>query len=119
MSQYIPKPYKSFGGDINAKVDLSNYATKLDLKKATGAGTSNLAGKTDSAILKAEIDKIDVDKLKTTPVDLSKLGDVGNNEVVNKTVYDKSVAEENNIDTVRFVLKTKYDTEKSDLKQNQ
>ena len=54
MSQYFPKPYKSFVGNINDKVDLSNYATKLDLKNTTGADTSKLATKSDLASLKAE-----------------------------------------------------------------
>ena len=54
MSQYFPKPYKSFVGNINDKVDLSNYATKLDLKNTTGADTSKLAAKSDLASLKAE-----------------------------------------------------------------
>ena len=66
MSQYFPKPYEPFGGDINVKVDLSNYATKADLKNATGIDTSKLAAKSDLVSLKAEIDKIDVDKLKTS-----------------------------------------------------
>ena len=73
MSQYIPKPYEPFGGDINVKVDLSNYATKTDLKNATGIDTSKLAAKSDLASLKAEVGKIDVDKLNTVPDDLSKL----------------------------------------------
>ena len=47
MSQYFPKPYKPFGGDINVKADLSNYATKADLKNATGIDTSKLAAKSD------------------------------------------------------------------------
>ena len=71
MSQYFPKPYEpfgGFGGDINVKVDLSNYATKAYLKNATGVDTSKLAAKCDLASLKAEIDKIDVDKLKTAPI---------------------------------------------------
>ena len=42
MSQYLPKPYETFGGDINFKVDLSNYVTKTDFKKATEVDTSNL-----------------------------------------------------------------------------
>ena len=62
MSQYFPKPYKPFGGDINVKADLSNYATKADLKNATGIDTSKLAAKSDLVSLKAEVDKIDVDK---------------------------------------------------------
>ena len=60
MSQYFPKPYEPFGGDINVKVYLSNYATKDDLKNATGVDTSKLASKSDLANLKAEVDKIDV-----------------------------------------------------------
>ena len=73
---------------------------------------SNLALKSNSIKLKAEVDKIDVDKLKIVRVDLSKLSNVVNNEVVKKTVYDKLVAKVNNIDTTGFVLKTKYDTDK-------
>ena len=63
MSQYFPKPYKAFGGNINAKNDLSNYATKVDVKNATGIDTSKLAAKSDLASLKAEIDNLDIDKL--------------------------------------------------------
>ena len=62
MSQYFPKPYKPFGGDINVKADLSNYATKADLKNATGIDTSKLAAKSDLLSLKAEVNKIDVGK---------------------------------------------------------
>ena len=65
-SQYFPKPYKTFAGDINVKVDLSNYATKTDLKNATGIGTSKLAENSDLASLKAIVDKIDVDKLNSS-----------------------------------------------------
>ena len=60
MSQYFPKPYEPFGGDINVKVYLSNYATKDDLKNATGVDTSKLASKSDLANLKAEVDKVGV-----------------------------------------------------------
>ena len=84
MSQYFPKPYKAFVGNINDKVDLSNYATKLDLKNTTGVDTSKLAAKSDSASLKADIDKIDVDKVKTVLADVSKLSHVVNNEVLEK-----------------------------------
>ena len=63
MSQYFPKPYEPFGGDINVKVDFSNYATKLDLKDATRIDISKLAGISDLARLKAKVDKIDIDKL--------------------------------------------------------
>ena len=82
MSQYFPKPYEPFGGDISVKVDLSNYATKTDVKKATGIDTSNIALKSNLAKLKTEVDKLDVDNVKAAPVDLSKLSDVVINEVV-------------------------------------
>ena len=61
MSRYLPKPYEPFGGDINVKADLSNYATKVDLKNETGIDTSKLAAKSDLANLKAEIDKLNID----------------------------------------------------------
>ena len=117
MSWRFPKPYEPFGGNINIKVDLSNYATKTDFKKAKGIDTSNLALKSNLAKLKAGLDKIDADKLKTVPNDLSKPSNVVNNEVVKKTVYDKLAAKVNNIDIRRFVLKTKYDTDKSTLEK--
>ena len=82
MSQCFPKPYEPFGGDINVKVNLSNYATKLDLKNATGTDTSKLELKSNLANLKAEIDKIVKDKLKTVPADLSKASNVVNNDFV-------------------------------------
>ena len=102
MSQYFPKLYELFNGDINVKVDLSNYATKTDLKKTTGVDTSNLSAKSNLAILKPEIDQIDVGKLQTVPVDLSKLNNVGNNDVVKKTMYDKLVAIVNALVTKGF-----------------
>ena len=84
MSQDFPKPYEPFGGDINVKVDLSNYATKTDLKNVTHADTSSFALKTNLASLKTEVDKLDIDKLAPVPVDLSKLSDVVKNDVVKK-----------------------------------
>ena len=117
MSQYFPKPFKSFGGNINVKVDLSNYATKTDLKNVTHVDTSRFALKTNLANLKTEVDKLDIDKLAPVPVDLSKLSDVVKNDVVKKTVYDKLAAKVNNIDTSDFVLKTKYQTDKTELEK--
>ena len=73
---------------------------------------------TDLTSLKAKVDKIDVDKLKTAPVDLIKLSNVVNNYVFKNTVYDRLVAKVNNIYTSGFVLKTKYDADKSDLEKN-
>ena len=117
MSQYFPKPYESFGGDINVDADLSNYATKTDLKKkVTHADTSSFALKTNLDSLTTEADKLDIGKLAPVPVDLSKLSDTVKNDVVKKTVYDKLLAKVNSIDTSGFVLKTNYDTDKKRVK---
>ena len=102
MSQYFPKPFRSFGGNINVKVDLLNYATKTDLKNVD---TSRFALKINLASLKTEVDKLDIDKLAQIPVDWSKLSDDVKNDVVKKTVYDKLAAKVNNIDTSDFILK--------------
>ena len=83
-SQYIPKPYEPFGGDINVKVDLSNYATKADMKNISHVDTLSFTLKTNFANLKTEVDKLDIDKLVPVPVDLSKLSDVVKNDVVKK-----------------------------------
>ena len=84
MSQYFPKPYEPFGGVINVKVDLSNYATKSDVKNISHVDTSSFALKTNLTSLKTEVDKLHIDKLVTLPVDLSKLSDVVKNDVVKK-----------------------------------
>ena len=76
MSQYFPKHYEPFGGDINVKVDLSNYATKTDLNNLSHVDVSSFALKSNLASLKTEVDKLDIDKLVPVPVDLSKLSDV-------------------------------------------
>ena len=83
---------------------MPSYATKAELKNETGVDTSKLAAKFDLAILKARIDKIDVHKSNTTPIDLSKLSNVVINYVVNKTAYNKLVTKVNSIDTSRFIL---------------
>ena len=72
MSQYYP-PYKSSSNNIKIELDLTNYATKNDLKNITHVDVSSFASKTNLAALKTEVDKIDADKLKATPVDLAKL----------------------------------------------
>ena len=69
MSQYFPKPFRSFEGNINVKVDLSNYATKTDLKNISHFDTSSFALKANLASLKAEVDKLDIGKLAPIPVD--------------------------------------------------
>ena len=117
MSQYFSKPYDPFGGDINVKINLSNYATKTDLKNVSRVDVSNFALKSNLASLKTEVDKLDIDKLGPVPNDLAKLSNVVKNDVVKKTAYDKSVEKKNNTDTTRFVLKTTYDADKSDLEK--
>ena len=94
MSQYYPKPYRNLGGNINVKVDLSNYATKADIKNISHVNTSSFALKTNLASLKIDVNKLFIDKLAP---------------VAKKAVYDKLVEKVNNIDTSGFVSKTKYD----------
>ena len=95
MSQYYSKPYRNLGGNINVKVDLSNYATKADIKNISHVNTSSFALKTNLASLKIDVNKLTfIDKLAP---------------VAKKAVYDKLVEKVNNIDTSGFVSKTKYD----------
>ena len=82
MSQYFPKPYEPFGGDINVKVDLSNYATKTDIKNVSHVDVSSFALKSNLANLKTELGKLDIDKLTPVPNDLAKLSNIGKNDVV-------------------------------------
>ena len=84
MSQYFPKPYEPFGGDINVTVDLSNHATKADVKNITHVDASSFPLKTNMTNLNTEVDKLDIDKLATVPIDLSKLSNVVKNDVVKK-----------------------------------
>ena len=114
MSLYFPKPNELFGKNINVKVDLSNYATKTDIKNTLHVYTSSLALKSNLASFKTEVDKLDIDKFAPVPDDLSKLSDVAKNDV-KKIVHDKLVPKANSMDTIRFVLKTKYDTDKSEI----
>ena len=109
--QYFPKPYESFGGDINVKADLSNYATKTDLKNVSHVDVSSLALKSNLANLKTEVDKLDVDNLTPVPNDIAKLSNSVKNDLVKKTEYNKLVTKVDNIDTTGFVLKTKYDAD--------
>ena len=111
MSQYFPKPYEPSSGDINVKVDLSNYATKTDLKNVSHVDVSSFALKYNLASLKTEVEKLDIDKLVPVPVVLSKLSDVVKNDVVKNTEYNKLVS----IDTTNFVGKTKYEKDGSDF----
>ena len=120
--------YKSSSNNIKVELDLANYATKDDVKNITHIDVSSFASKTNLAALKAEVDKIDVDKLKTTPTDLAKFTKSVENDLVKKTDYNTKVTsietqiagltkntvdnladitELKAIDTNSFVLKTK------------
>ena len=107
MSQYFSKPYEPFGGDINFKVDLSNYATKTDLKNISNVSASSLALKSNLAS----------SKLTPFPKNLAKLSNAVRNYVVKKTEYDKLVKKVDIIDTTGFARKTTYDIDKSDLEK--
>ena len=126
MSTYYP-PYKNSSNNIKVELDLTNYATKDDIN-ITHVDVSSFASKTNLAALKSEVDKIVVDKLKTTPTDLAKLSNVVKNDVVKKTDYKAKVTSIEGqiagitknttdnladitklkaVDTSNFVLKTK------------
>ena len=115
MIQYLLKPSEPFGGDINVKVYLPNYASKADLKNATGTDTPKLGAKSDLVSLKTEVGKLDFGKLVPVPVNLSKLSDVVKNDVVKKTAYDQLLVKVSNIDTGGLVLKSKHDKDKTEL----
>ena len=115
MSKFFPKPYKPFCRDINVKVDLSNYATKTDIKNISHVDISVFAWKFFLGNVKTEVDKLHINKLMPVPTDLSKLSNVVKNDIVNKTVYDKLVAKANAIDTRDFVFKIKYNDDKTEL----
>ena len=102
------------------KVELDNHATKADLKNATGVDTLKFSKKVGLASLKTENDKLDVGKLVTTPVDLTKLIDVVKNEVLRKTVYGALVKKVNAIqttDTSNVVWKADYNTKSYEITQ--
>ena len=116
MSQYFPKPFNShFDDSIKVKIDLSNYATKTDIKNISHVDTSSFTLKTNLANLKTEVDKLNIDKLVSIPFDLTNLSNAVKNDVVKKTVYNKLVEKVDNIDTNDFVLKTKYTTDQTEL----
>lgn len=83
---------------------------KLDLKSATGFVTSKFGQKTDLDSLKSDFDRSEIDKLETSPVDLSELSNVVNNDVVKKTVYEKLAK---NVDAKEIPDHDKYITLKN------
>ena len=100
MSQYFRKPYEPFGGDINVKVDLSNYATKADIKNISHIDTPSFALKSNLASLKTDNDKSDIDKFKSLPTNLSNL-----KIKVDKLVTDKLTPVPVNLSKLRNIVK--------------
>ena len=139
MSEYFLGP-NSLGGRVKVELDLSNYATKTDLKNATGIDTSSFAKKVDLTSLKSNVDKLDIDKMKNVPnnlsnlknklgkvdadkllpapVDLSKLSDVVKNDVVKKVVYNGKIKniEDKIPDITNLDTKTTLNAKISDVK---
>ena len=105
MSNYFRIRYEHFDGDISVKADLSNYATKTDLKNVSHVDISSFVLKSNLASVKTKVDKIDADKVKTVQVDLAKLSNVVKNDVVKKAEYNKLVTKVDNINTTNFVKK--------------
>ena len=85
MSQYFP-PYNNSSKNIKVELDLSNCTTKDDVKNITHVDVSSFASKTNLTALKTEVDKSDIDKLKTVPNDSAKLSNVVKNEVVKRLI---------------------------------
>ena len=110
MSQYFP-PYGSSTRNVKVQLDLTNYATKDDVKNITHVDVSSYASKTNLAVLKTEVDKIDTDKLKTVPYDLAKLSNVVKNDVVKKTDYNTVKSKVDGIDVSKYVGRTKCETD--------
>ena len=114
MSQYFP-PYEDSSKSIKVELDLSNYATKKDIKYITHIDASGFVSKTNLAALKTEVDKIDTDKLKTKPDDLAKLSNVVKNDVVKKTDYNTLKSKVDGIDTSAFITRTKFTADTNSL----
>ena len=110
MSKYFP-PCNNSSENIKVELDLSNYATKKDIKDITHIDVSGFASKTNLAAFKTEVDKIDTDKLKTVPNDLAKLSNVVKNGVVKKTDYNVLNSKVDGTDVSKYVKRTKYETD--------
>ena len=118
---YYP-PYKSSSNNVKVELDLTNYATKTNLKNITHVDVSSFASKTNLAALKTEVDKIDTDKLKTAPTDLAKLTNAIENDVVKKTGLTKNpvdnladITKFKAIDTNSFLTRTKFSADTNTL----
>ena len=99
MREYFSEP-KSSGGKVKVELDLSNYATKGDLKNGTVIDTSKFAKKVDLASLKSNVDKLDIDKLKDIPNNLNYL-----KSKVDKLDVDKLVHVPVDLSKLNYVVK--------------
>ena len=113
-NKYFP-PYGGASNDIKVELDLSNYATKDDVKNITHVDVSSYAAKTNLTALKSKVDKIDTDKLKAIPTDLVKLSNVVKNDVVKKTIYNTLKNKVDAIDTSVFATRTKFTTDTNSI----
>ena len=132
---YYPS-YKSSSNNVKVELDLTNYATKKDLKNITRVDVSSFASKTNLAALKTGVDKIDTDKLKAAPTGLAKLTNAIENDVVKKTDYNTKgtsieaqmarltkntvdnladITKHKAIDTNSFVTRTKFSADTNAL----
>ena len=114
MSRYFPQ-YNNSSESIKVELDLSNYATKTDLKNVTHVDASSFPSKTNLAALKTKVDKIDTEKLKTVSDDLAKLSNVSKNDTVKKTEFNPLKTKVDGIDTSKFVSMTKFTTDTKGL----
>ena len=89
MNSFLNKDLEGRGGGVKVELDLYNCATEGDFKYAAAVNTFKCAKKIELARLKPEIEKLDIDKSETVPVNLNKSSDVVKNEVVVKTRYDE------------------------------
>ena len=116
MSQYFPKPFNwHFDDSIKIKIDLSNYSAKSDIKNILHLDTSSFALKTNLATLKSRVNKLDIDKLKPVPTDLSKLSNLVKNNVVKKDDYINLATKIDNVDTSGLVKMTDYNTKITEI----
>ena len=121
MTQYFPKPYEPFGRDINVKVDLSNYATKADIKNITHVDTSRFALKTNLASIKTKVDKLDIDKLKILPNNFNLKNEVDKldiDKLVPVPLDLSKLTNENKIPSVsNLVKKTDYNAKDTEIEK--
>ena len=112
--QYFPPYIES--GVVKVDLDLSNYATKTDLKNVTHVDVSSFASKTNLSDLKTKVDELDIDKLVPVPNDLAKLSYKMANDLTAKIDFNTLKTKVDDIDLGKYILKTKYDSEVGDLK---